>query len=146
MIYFVQMGDKRGPIKIGFTTSPPHLRMSYLQTGCPLKLRLLGSLPGTDAAERKLHRRFEKWWIRGEWFEPTDELMRLVKSASKRKVNESAPQKLKKAAPRNFGPGMSRVHVMLDKKIIAKVRMVAKARGESFSKTATDILDRHVSP
>jgi hypothetical protein len=68
-VYFVQAGA-RGPIKIGFTWNVKR-RMDALQTGCPRKLILLGTIECENAQDREaeLHRRFADLRIdRSEWF------------------------------------------------------------------------------
>lgn len=78
MVYFVQMGDD-GPIKIGFS-SVIERRVSHMQNGNPYPLRLLRTMPGGPADERKLHHRFARWRLQGEWFEPTPELVALARN------------------------------------------------------------------
>ena len=73
MIYFIQMGAD-GPVKIGHSTAPAR-RLSSLQTGCPVQLRLLSVTDGDEAAERATHERFAGLRIRGEWFSPGDDLL-----------------------------------------------------------------------
>lgn len=76
-VYFAQAGDG-GPVKIGFSRSGPG-RIKDLQIACPWDLRLIGVMAadGMDA-ERRLHQRFASARIRGEWFEPTPELLAFV--------------------------------------------------------------------
>lgn len=75
-VYFIQAGDS-GPIKIGSSNSPT-TRLSELQIGSALDLRLLRQLPGTADDERALHARFAAHRIRGEWFEPSPEVLEEV--------------------------------------------------------------------
>ncbi len=58
------------PIKIGRTKSFKR-RMSNLQTGNPVKLRLLAYIESTESAalEAKLHREFCQKRGNGEWFD-----------------------------------------------------------------------------
>lgn len=76
LIYFVRAGD-RGLIKIG-RTDRLERRLSQLQNGNHLELRLLGYAHGDTAEEKSLHRRFAAGRIRGEWFRPTRELLRFI--------------------------------------------------------------------
>lgn len=62
------------PVKVGYSDDPEG-RPAGLQTGNSRKLHLLGFFPGTEADERKLHARYIKQNILGEWFRPTDELL-----------------------------------------------------------------------
>lgn len=75
-VYFVQCGED-GPIKIG-TAKDLRMRLSSLQIGCPYELRLLGAREGDMLTESELHRRFARYRIRGEWFEPSEGLLREI--------------------------------------------------------------------
>ena len=77
-VYFVQSGDG-GPIKIGLSCPQGWLtRLSHMQTGNPAELRLLRTVRGDKSVEAKLHKQFKDSRIRGEWFEPTPELLALA--------------------------------------------------------------------
>lgn len=73
VVYFVQMGAT-GPIKIG-TAVDMALRLSNLQVGNPEVLILIGTMSGGPIEERRLHDRFARHRIRGEWFRPATELI-----------------------------------------------------------------------
>jgi len=75
-VYFIQQGSD-GPIKIGLAENVWRRRCK-LQTGCGEILFLLTETPGSRQLERSLHRRFRHQRIRGEWFQPSDELMTLI--------------------------------------------------------------------
>jgi len=77
--YFVQSVDG-GPIKIGITRTSPEARLSGLQTGSPLQLRIVGLIAGDQ--EKMLHERFAKIRLHGEWFTPTDELIDFIKQTA----------------------------------------------------------------
>lgn len=78
MIYFVE-ADGAGAIKIGFVAGEDAAdRVRDLQTGSPVPLRLLGTMPGTLQDENDLHRRFASARIHGEWFRPTPELLAII--------------------------------------------------------------------
>lgn len=66
-IYFVEI-EKEKMIKIGFTAGMVERRIAQLQTGQPLKLTLLGTIPGDRKAEAGLHLEFAKNRRNGEWF------------------------------------------------------------------------------
>ena len=68
-VYFIQAGEG-GPIKIGYS-SDPRVRAGDLQTAHHEQLRLLCTTPGDMALEAKLHKRFKRSRIRGEWFRPS---------------------------------------------------------------------------
>lgn len=74
--YFIQ-AEEGGLIKIG-TAISPLFRLRTMQTGCPLKLRLIGLTDGDRLFERGLHKKFEGTRVHGEWFEPSEELLALV--------------------------------------------------------------------
>ena len=81
MIYFIQAGDN-GPVKIGYTKKDPDARMASLQTGSHDKLKLIGHRSGSTIKERELHQTFDKSRIRGEWFEPTSNLLGFINAKS----------------------------------------------------------------
>lgn len=69
-VYFIANGEAQlSPIKIGRTNSLKR-RMSKLQTGNPVQLRLLGYIESADEAalEAKLHQKFRQERESGEWF------------------------------------------------------------------------------
>lgn len=71
-VYFIAGED--GPVKIGYSAHPRR-RLKALQSGSPLKLRILAQIEGDQADEKEFHRRFQSIHSHGEWFERTDELM-----------------------------------------------------------------------
>jgi len=75
-IYFIQSGDE-GPIKIGIATDVKQ-RMKTIDITSPNSLRLLGIMDGDLADEKRLHKKFRCDKVRGEWFKPTERLMRFV--------------------------------------------------------------------
>lgn len=72
-IYFVQ-GEGVSAIKIGFATSPK-VRLDSLQCGSPVRLKFIGLMHGTMDDEKRLHDRFRKHRLHGEWFSATPEIM-----------------------------------------------------------------------
>jgi hypothetical protein len=77
-IYFIQQGNS-GPIKIGYTKYDLYARFKRLQTGNPLPLRVLAIIDGADTrTEISLHTKFSSCRLNGEWFAPTDELMKFI--------------------------------------------------------------------
>ncbi len=76
-VYFVQ-AKSGGPIKIGVARNVV-ARMAYLQLAVPEELVCLGVTLGAGRnEERRLHRYFADSWIRGEWFHPTDDLLKWI--------------------------------------------------------------------
>lgn len=55
-------------VKIGIAKNPES-RLKFLQTGQPMDLHLLWSVPGSF--ESQLHERFAEYRVRGEWFDLT---------------------------------------------------------------------------
>ena len=66
MIYFIVTEDFQF-LKVGFSLDPP-TRLKTLQTGNPLELKLLHTIPGTRRLEESLHREFSPFWVKGEWY------------------------------------------------------------------------------
>ena len=77
MIYFIQSGGYLGPIKIGLSSNPVQ-RVHDLQVGNPEELTLLAVMVGEESEEARLHARFSKHHIRGEWFKPSDSIWSLI--------------------------------------------------------------------
>lgn len=77
-MYAIQAGSAKGPIKLGIARDP-YLRLSSLQTACWEELRLIGAWRiESTAAEARIHLRFRRSRIRGEWFRATKGLLELV--------------------------------------------------------------------
>ena len=56
MIYFIVTDDLQF-MKVGYSKAPEE-RLKALQTGCPLPLKILHTVPGTKNLEKKLHMEF----------------------------------------------------------------------------------------
>lgn len=69
-------------VKIGFSTDAPS-RIRALQDGVPIALKIHAVLRGTQKDERNLHRRFESYRARGEWFRLEGELKLWIESGCK---------------------------------------------------------------
>lgn len=79
MIYFVQAEESRR-IKIGYTSGDGSKRIHTLKTASPESLRVLGVIAkGTRHGERRLHELFATIRFRGEWFHPTEDLLRFIR-------------------------------------------------------------------
>lgn len=76
-IYFIQ--SDCGRIKIGYTSTPVEKRLYDLQFMSPRPLKLLAQFPFEQRMETTLHGTFKAERLHGEWFEPSDRLMRFVK-------------------------------------------------------------------
>ena len=76
--------EEGGPIKIGISIKPKK-RLQACQTGSPVKLRLIALIEGN--VENKLHGKFSKDHIHGEWYKPSKELIEFIKTESRKKSN-----------------------------------------------------------
>jgi hypothetical protein len=80
VVYFIRSGLD-GPIKIGWSSSYDGAlqRRDSMQVGNPELLYILAvQAVANQGVEADLHKRFAESRIRGEWFEPTDELLALI--------------------------------------------------------------------
>lgn len=81
-VYFIGSVET-GHTKIGISANPVE-RLRRLQAATPLTLVLMAQIevPGqsqrrhAQAVERKLHHRYARQHVRGEWFEMSDQLSR----------------------------------------------------------------------
>lgn len=74
-VYFITDGEA---IKIGKANNPKS-RLSGLQTSHYKPLRVLATMPGGEELERELHRAFDAFRIRGEWFKDCREIRAFIK-------------------------------------------------------------------
>ena len=82
-VYFVQVGDQFGPVKIGVTNNIS-TRVAMLQTGSPTKISCIaifdfGTEEAARVAESAFHTLFEDRRLEGEWFAWSDEFVDLLK-------------------------------------------------------------------
>lgn len=82
VVYFIQSGGERGPVKIG-TAVNLGSRLSSLQTSHHKKLVVLGTIPGDARTEAEQHERFRKYHLTGEWFRCAGSLADFVKTLKK---------------------------------------------------------------
>lgn len=74
IVYFI-LDTYSNTVKIGYTTIKGlDKRLTNLQIGTPYELKLLGAIWGNSKIESKLHKQFNKFHIRGEWFHYTKEI------------------------------------------------------------------------
>lgn len=86
---FLDLALKIGPVVYFITTRAEHVkigfaknllyRMRALQQGCTDQLLICGITPGTMDKERELHKRFERWRYRSEWYFLSDEIKQYIK-------------------------------------------------------------------
>lgn len=80
-VYFIGSELNVGaPVKIGYSSRVEY-RLRQLQSGAPAKLQLFATLDGTVELERRLHTRFRRSRLEGEWFRITPALKRLIERA-----------------------------------------------------------------
>lgn len=77
-VYFASAGNR---VKIGWSKQVG-TRLAQLQTGNPDPIKLLGTVPGGRAKERKIQDRFAHARVHGEWFEATPELLAFIGASS----------------------------------------------------------------
>lgn len=87
-VYFIRAFGRDPMVKIGLSKDPGN-RLAQLQTGSPVRLKLLGVVECRDgnhalAVEREAHRVFEKQRRRGEWFKLSKGQMKSIKSVIKK--------------------------------------------------------------
>jgi len=83
--YFVQ-AYLGGPIKIGYTTKDPSLRLANMMTGSPAPLRIVGLIPRN--IEKELHKKFGAEREHGEWFTPTKAILEYIKEHASEHMGE----------------------------------------------------------
>ena len=88
-IYFASAGDF---IKIGWARSDVAARIAAMQVGCPLRIKLLRTRPGSLRQERRLHEKFASARVHGEWFHATAELQAYIFKTPK--VKSEPPSKV----------------------------------------------------
>lgn len=76
--------------KIGFTAGDVEERRRALQTGCPHELVVELTFEGTVEDERRAHATHRERRRVGEWFELTEDLVRLIPSKNRRRLEDEA--------------------------------------------------------
>lgn len=76
-VYFMQQ-EVTLAVKIGYTERPQD-RLRELNKGSPYAMRLLCTMPGTRAIERRLHAKFRKHRLQGEWYAYCAEIEQEIK-------------------------------------------------------------------
>lgn len=95
LLYIIQAAN--GHVKIGIS-SRPRGRLKSLSVGSPLDIELVATadVPYPKEIEKSLHERFEKYNVKGEWFDlPEWEMSRLIEQAKlldgSKKTNKGEP-------------------------------------------------------
>lgn len=76
-VYFLKPVGMDGPIKIGWSRSPP-IRLLELAGWSPFPLEMIGSVPGEFADEQYLHGCFASLHSHREWFHSTPALREII--------------------------------------------------------------------
>ncbi len=84
MIYFLEADTTPALIKIGYTAKGVQERLSELQIGSPVEIRILGIMEGGCSEEQELHQRFAAYRVRGEWFRSHHDLDFFIRANAKR--------------------------------------------------------------
>lgn len=79
IVYFIKPVGQDGPIKIGLSNDPAR-RIAEFATWSPLRLELLGSVPGSWADEQFMHECLADHLSHGEWFHASPEVLSAVNS------------------------------------------------------------------
>ncbi len=126
MIYFAQLRTG-GPIKIGYASDAAR-RFRALQIANWKTLRCLALIEGTEADEARLHQRFRRIHVRGEWFKPTKELRSYIEGL------ESVPE-IRRIMPTGrrlrsrFGSGERKlVTIRLPRKLVMQIDSMREER------------------
>lgn len=72
MVYLITC-SKTDSCKIGFSNCPEN-RLSQLQVGNPFSLEISAVIEGNVEDEKRLHQKFDKYKLSGEWFHYSDEI------------------------------------------------------------------------
>lgn len=100
-IYLIQCGRRGGPVKIG-RAEDVDARLRSLQVGCPYPLTLIASMlvAESEKVETALHGRFRSLWIRGEWFEGSQDVLGMALQITNLARDQAA--QLKTSGPPTF--------------------------------------------
>ncbi len=72
-------------VKIGYTNAKnPNHRVKQVAQGVPHRVELLAAASGTRELEQAYHREFYKAAVKGEWFEPSPDLLFRVETINAR--------------------------------------------------------------
>ena len=77
-VYFAQEESLENYIKIGFAHDPVE-RINGFKCTNPRKINIIGLMDGDFKLEKKLHKKFKKFNLNGEWHKPCDEILNFIK-------------------------------------------------------------------
>lgn len=81
-IYFIEC-PALNAVKIGYTTNIK-ARLSAIQTGNPLPVRVLATFPGTRRQERLIQKALKEFQLMREWFILNDTVKEIIKAAEEK--------------------------------------------------------------
>ena len=75
-VYFIK-NESGKMVKIGYSKNPEK-RLKMLERTLPMSLELVYFMPGSELREKRLHEKFSKYRIKGEWFIFSDEIKQYI--------------------------------------------------------------------
>lgn len=78
-VYFIEADGVA--VKIGFTHDVVR-RIRVMQIDCPHRLYVIGAMKAGYQIESKLHKKFRRYRIRGEWFNLAPEILEYIRENS----------------------------------------------------------------
>ena len=93
-IYAVQIINADGYIKIGWTSNLRRRWHGGRSTDCPYEFRLLAMFKNNQLYERRIHNYLARDRVRGEWFRPTERVMKVVEAMKKVSPDKEAMEYL----------------------------------------------------
>lgn len=76
-VYFIAQQNNDRKVKIGYSQNP-NKRLKSLSTSSPSPLLLLGYFNGTMGTEKETHEKFNKFHLKGEWFNLNGEMLEFI--------------------------------------------------------------------
>lgn len=126
-VYFVQAGQG-GPIKIGYTENL-RLRLQALSAGVPHEIIPLGVDDGALAGDEiDIHIRFAKCRLRGEWFNPTPELLAYISENS-----DPIPRKPRRSGRRTLSSALLSAYI--ENRVLDELISISDKKNEPFENT-----------
>ena len=80
-VYFI-FNKKENAIKIGYSVQPI-FRVNQIQTCSSADLILMAVQSGEQKLEKRIHKKFEAFRLRGEWFYPDESLLKYIENQKK---------------------------------------------------------------
>lgn len=101
-VYLIETAEPPARVKVGIATDL-RSRLSAIQTGSPLRLRLRAAWAGcTSDMEGEVHRLVEDHWVHGEWFDAAA-IPQIEQFLDARKPRATLPVRTTAAQPSESG-------------------------------------------